>query len=282
MKKIMYTFLCMAFSVVTMNAQVTVDFDADADFIGFANVFETPANGGGFVFGEVWGVPDLKTVVNTGAGTVTLQPNFNTWDVADPFWVTPGGEGNKIFEGNTFVEDGTLVGEVLTFRGRCDSFTIDNSYAVKAFIKVFNSDFSVLKEVNTILVAGENFEITYDDVEPADAVVQYGFAVTGLVADPADEGTLGNVVISAPVLSINDNSLLNLATYPNPTSGVITLRSSNELTNATVFNALGQEVKSFELNSSVSTLDISELAGGMYFVRVSAEAGEEVIQIIKK
>jgi hypothetical protein len=69
-------------------AQNTVTVDASATQNGYANVFETTANGGGFVFGQAWGVPDLKTVVDASANTLTLQPNYNTWgDGTDSFWV---------------------------------------------------------------------------------------------------------------------------------------------------------------------------------------------------
>lgn len=282
MKKIYYSLVVVILSVMTAQAQVTVEFDANAEFIGFANVFETPANGGAYVFGEVWGVPDLKTVIDTGAGTATLQPNFNTWDPADPFWVTPGGEANKVFEGNTFVENASLIGEVVTFEGFCESNTLDPAYAVKAFIKVFNADFSVVKEVNAVLTPGENFSITYDDVEGTDTTFQYGFAVTGLVADPADEAALGSAVVSAPDLSINGANALSVATYPNPTTGMVTLKSSGQMTSVAIVNTLGQTVKVIELEGTQTSIDISELANGMYFLQVAGENGQGVVQVIKK
>ena len=61
---------------------------------------------------------DLQTTVDTIASpggqvvapttsnpsTITLQPNFNTWNPNDPFWVDPvTGEGNKILELNTML-----------------------------------------------------------------------------------------------------------------------------------------------------------------------------------
>ena len=125
-------------------AQNTVTVDASATQNGYANVFETTANGGGFVFGQAWGVPDLKTVVDASANTLTLQPNYNTWgDGTDSFWVDQTtGIGNKTFEANTFVEDNSLVGSDLTFEGSVSSYNISSDYQVLAFIKVFNADFS--------------------------------------------------------------------------------------------------------------------------------------------
>ena len=59
------------------NATV-INFDPTANFIGYMNVFETAANGGGYVFGSPWGVPDLKTVIDPTPvdGSATIYPNL--------------------------------------------------------------------------------------------------------------------------------------------------------------------------------------------------------------
>ena len=132
---------------------------------------------------------------------MTLQPNFNNYgDGTDPFWVDQTtGLGNKIFEGNTYVEDNTLVGSQLTFEGSVSSYTISPDYQVFAFIKVFNADFSFLKQENFEITTTGNFSVSYTNVEASDAVVQYGFQVIGLNANPANEAALGSVVVGEPV-----------------------------------------------------------------------------------
>ena len=190
----------------------TIFFDPTAPYIGYANVFETPANGGGFVFGGGWGVPDLKTVIDATpvTGSVTLQPNFNTWNPADPFWVDPvTGLGNKDFEGNTYVDDPSLAGQNLTWTGFVISNTIDPGYQAEAFIKVFNANFSVLKIETAPLIEGEFFEVVYTDVAPEDTFVQYGWYIKGLNADPANEAALGSVVIGTQSPGCGDFSYVN-------------------------------------------------------------------------
>ena len=88
MKQI-YIFLVTALSFsLAVSAQTEVTIDGSATWIGFANVFETPANGGGFVFNSGWAVEDIKSTIGSD-DTVTLQPNFNTYadNPTDPFWV---------------------------------------------------------------------------------------------------------------------------------------------------------------------------------------------------
>ena len=195
------------------NATV-INFDPTANFIGYMNVFETPANGGGYVFGSPWGVPDLKTVIDPTPvdGSATIYPNFNTYDdnPTDPFWVDQStGLGNKTMEANTYIDDPSLAQQELIWTGYVLSNTIDPSYQAEAFIKVFNADFSVLKIETAPLVQGEYFEVNYTNVEPGDTFVQYGFYVIGLNASSANEGALGNVVIGAQPAGCGDFSYVN-------------------------------------------------------------------------
>jgi len=285
MRKNYFLFALLLTASFAVNAQNTVEVDASAEIVGYANVFETPANGGAFVFGESWGVPDLKTVVDAGANTITLQPNFNTYgDGSDPFWVDQGtGEGNKVFEANTFVEDLSLAGEALTFNGGVVSNTLDSEYTIVAFIKVFNVDFSVLKEETAALVAGENFSVVFTDVAAEDVTVQYGFKVTGINANPADEGALGSVVVTDNVLSVNDNSLLDVSVYPNPTGTNWNVAISNDvISTIELFNILGSKVSTLDVNNSRTTINGEALSQGLYLARISTSTGQKTIKLIKE
>ncbi|MDX1462786.1 MAG: T9SS type A sorting domain-containing protein [Marinirhabdus sp.] len=272
--------LCAAFG---MQAQNSVTVDASAEYIGYANVFETPANGEAFVFGDSWAVEDLKTVIDPAGGTITLQPNFNAYDAADPFWVDPAtGLGNKFFEGNTFIEDASLVGSELTFSGGVASNDLDPSYETMAFIKVFNADFSVLKIETAPLVAGQNFSITYANVEPEDAVVQYGFSVYGRNANPDDEATLGSVVVVDQVLGVNEFDASTISTYPNPATDVLNVSAQEQITAITIYNMLGQQVIALTPDSNVSAVNVSTLRAGVYMAQIATATGSKTVKFVKR
>lgn len=283
MKHLYLAIILLVGTSVSSIAQNTVEVDASAEFFGYANVFELPANGGGYVFGEAWGVPDLKTVVDAGGGTLTLQPNFNVWDPNDEFWVL-NGEANKVFEANTYVEDNSLVGSALTFVGGVVSNTISSDYDVVAFIKVFNADFSVLKEETTAVVDGENFAVEYTNVEGADAVVQYGFKVTGPVADPANEGALGSVVVSEElVLSIGDNQALKVSVYPNPSKSVWNINTANsQISKVAIYDIAGKLIEQQLGNSNTIQINSAAYQAGIYMANVETETGTKVVRLIKQ
>lgn len=284
MKKVYILFSVLMSTAFMTNAQNTVVADASAEYLGYANVFETIANGGAFVFGSVWGVADLKSVVDAGAGSVTIQPNFNAYNASDPFWVDPAtGLGNKVFEGNTFIENNTnLIGSELTFTGGVASNTLDPSYVAIAFIKVFNADFSVLKLETSPLVAGQDFSITYTNVEPEDTTIQYGYQVLGLNANPADEAALGSVVIVDTVLGTNDFDATSISTYPNPVTSTFTINSQEVISSVSIFNVLGQQV----INQTPDTLnfvvDFSNLTAGLYMANIATQSGSKTVKVIKK
>ena len=206
-----FAFLGTAQNSVTVNASATQN--------GYANVFLKHQQMVEALFlAQPWGVPDLKTVVDAGANSLTLQPNFNNYgDGTDAFWVDQTtGLGNKTFEGNTYVEDNTLVGSQLTFEGSVSSYTINPDYQVSAFIKVFNADFSFLKQENFEITTTGNFSVSYTNVEASDAVVQYGFQVIGLNANPANEAALGSVVVGEiPSVTVTVNASATQNGYAN-------------------------------------------------------------------
>jgi hypothetical protein len=286
MKKIYILFSVLLSTAFMTNAQNTVIVDAGAEYLGYANVFETIANGGAFVFGSGWGVADIKTVVDPTTGTITLQPNYNTYadNPGDPFWIDAAtGLGNKIFEGNSFVENNTdLIGSELTFTGGILEYTLDPAYVTVAFIKVFNADFSFVKEVTTPLVEGQDFTVVYTNVEPEDTTIQYGFQVVGLNANPENEAALGSIVITDTVLGARDFDATTIIMYPNPVTSIWNVQSQEAITNVSVFNLLGQQV----INETPDTLnfvaDMSQLNAGIYLATIATQSGSKTLKLLKK
>jgi hypothetical protein len=74
-----------------------------------------------------------------------------------------------------------------------------------------------------------------------------------------------------PITSIADNSVVNTSLYPNPSTGLVNLNFSQNISNATV-NVLsidGKVVFSQQLtNTQMQQLDLSELHSGMYLINV--------------
>jgi len=70
--------------------------------------------------------------------------------------------------------------------------------------------------------------------------------------------------------------------YPNPVKNVLTLNAQNTIENVTIYNMLGQEVLRANPNSVDSDIDMSSLANGSYFVKVTIANVTKTIRVIKQ
>jgi hypothetical protein len=168
---------------------------------------------GAYINGSGWALPDVKSVLTPTS--LTLQPNFSTNansltgdNAARSYWtdstdggVTAGPNGNKWMEGLTFQESGddSLLGGTLTFTGLVDSYSLlSPNYTATAFIKALNPGAgwaTVINSTETITSAG-TFSVAAN-LSTADPswVIQYGFAVEGINANPVNEESFGSVVV---------------------------------------------------------------------------------------
>lgn len=273
------------FSQISLG-QTTVTVVSSATYIGYANVYEN-TEAEAFVFGQSWGVPELKTDIN-GNNTLTLYPNFNGYanEVAttpnETFWHI-GEMGNKIFEGNTYVQNDELAGQILTFNGGTVSNTLAAGYEAIAFVKVYNADYSQLIQfVNVPLVGGENFSLTTTATE-AGQHIQYGFSVKGLNGNPAQMAQLGNAVVGQTITAgLNDITAAKTTVYPNPATSVLNLRSANVIENATIYNVVGQVVVNKNVNASEVALDVASLTSGVYILNTTVNGQQSSTRFVKQ
>lgn len=82
------------------------------------------------------------------------------------------------------------------------------------------------------------------------------------------------------ILDISKNNADKFILYPNPTDGLLTIESKQEISKISVFNTLGQTVGTF-LNSN--QINLSKTAAGIYFVEIENSVGNfQRYRIIKK
>lgn len=180
------------------SAAITNVSDSTGPWLGFMNVFELPANGGGYVFGSGWGVADLVATFNDGANNLTLSPN----SIGDPnpFWYVggggPGAPGNKIMEANLYQEYTDVYnGQTLTFEGTVLSNTFTSAHTATIFIRDFAPDYSSFNQSVIPLVPGP-FSFSLNADPGAGRHVQYGFQVRGENVWITDVDPFGNAVIT--------------------------------------------------------------------------------------
>jgi len=81
--------------------------------------------------------------------------------------------------------------------------------------------------------------------------------------------------------SVNDfTTTTNIYVYPNPVNDILYFSSNSKIEKVTISNILGQQI-SANLNSDKTSLDMSNLAQGNYFVKVTIEGVSKTIKVIK-
>lgn len=197
-----------AATTTSAQAQILVTPNFSDNWVAYMDVFENAGGSkGAFVFGQGWGLLDARSVLTPTS--LSLQPNFNTYEngLGDPFWRDNGGagpNGNKWMEASSYIEsnDGSLIGSTLTFSGLIGSYSLlSPNYTATAFIKALNptDGWSLVGGSTATIDSTGAFSIQADlsslPNPPSSYVVQYGFTVAGINANPVNGAAFGSVVV---------------------------------------------------------------------------------------
>ena len=79
-------------------------------------------------------------------------------------------------------------------------------------------------------------------------------------------------------LEINNYQLENISIYPNPTLGLVNIKSKDKINTISVSNILAEQVF-FTEDFSTNTIDLSSLYNGIYFINISTDKGMHIQKI---
>ena len=91
--------------------------------------------------------------------------------------------------------------------------------------------------------------------------------------------------INLKSLSTEDSFLSKVLLYPNPFSNNIVVNAKNQtekVTKIEIFTTIGTLVKTISTNTDITTIDTSNLAKGVYLMKLSASNGKNSIQKMAK
>ena len=250
--------------------QNTVEVSVTDSWGAWINWFDL---GGTYVAGSAWGVSDLKTTLDTASNTITLQPNFNVYDSTDAYWTDPSTFlGAKLMEGTTVAEPGTSFNGVdLTFHGSVSAHTLDTSlYEARYFIKALDPGAGYTDALGGSgtfdLPMSGNFSVTVPGASmPAGLIIQYGFTIFGINANPVNEAALGSVVVTASTASSLTQYEANwISIFPNPASTQLRIRTNEFIDQLVVRDLSGKQLLAIAALGLNHTIDTSMLPSGIY------------------
>ena len=125
---------------------------------------------------------------------------------------------------------------------------------------------------------------TFYEIEiPVDVVVDYTYTLYAVYPECVSEPALtadGDSLIHLTNLSVNEQSLLNVKLYPNPTSGQLSIEAE-EMTSVSVYDLFGQCVMHVSAEEGHITVDMSQLHNGIYFIKVKTANGSAMQRVVK-
>jgi len=125
--------------------------------------------------------------------------------------------------------------------------------------------------VKTVCIEVDEEELAIDNQYPySEWTVFKGWYVGVNYTD-----NLGECVLNKPIFSQS-----NIKIYPNPVNDMLYFSTNTAIENVVVSNMLGQQINA-NVSSDKTTLDMSNLPSGNYFVKVTIEGVSKTIKIIK-
>ncbi|MBO7652421.1 MAG: leucine-rich repeat domain-containing protein [Bacteroidales bacterium] len=78
------------------------------------------------------------------------------------------------------------------------------------------------------------------------------------------------MAVFSDVTSIEENVAQEISIFPNPTSNILNITSSEPISEIAIVNMMGQLVKRIEVNADNAACDVEDLKAGVYVVRIRA------------
>lgn len=108
-----------------------------------------------------------------------------------------------------------------------------------------------------------------------------GDTLYGTSGNPILDGnwsSLGSHECNCNNISVNEAQKLQPSLYPNPSNGLVYIKTQNDVRKIQVISALGQQVKELQVSATQTLveLDLNNLQG-VYFLRLTNNAGEQTL-----
>ncbi|WP_452227045.1 T9SS type A sorting domain-containing protein [Lacinutrix cladophorae] len=192
-----------------------------------------------------------------------------------------------------------------------EPFAIDYANVVLNYIDIHYNDFTVFNYGNTTYdvtdadptpiingvsggqftsTAGLAININTGEIDASNSIagiysITYAYGPTSTAFPNGYYSTSRNVEITDSTLNIDDIEREHLIfVYPNPTNDFIRFKSSKNISNVIVFNAIGQTIEKYTLNKNSGRIDFSNYPTGLYIVQFMDDSMIKILtkQILKR
>jgi hypothetical protein len=128
-------------------------------------------------------------------------------------------------------------------------------------------------------------EVTLDFTAPTSNLL---FFVSKQARNADGDGGLNNTVridevsITAKPLSVQDLSQFGFTVYPNPVKDFVNLNAQAPIEKVEIFNLLGQQVLTSDINKTSSQINVSNLTDGVYLMKTYIDGVTGTYKFVKE
>ena len=230
------------------------------------------------------GCPDV-TVSVTVAGPTTALTNTTTETACDSYtWsvtglsYTTGGT----YTGTTTNGDGCTVNETLELTINSAATPTGDANQTVEVDDVNDATLADLIVTPSTVVWYASEANALNGIDPLDSttIVTSGstYYAVNVSSGCSSEPFAVTVTVTLDTRGFDD---ANFSYYPNPTSGVVFLSYSEEITKVTVVNMLGQVMMESKSSGNQTQVDLSSLPAATYFVKVESNSKSKTVKVIK-
>ena len=147
---------------------------------------------------------------------------------------------------------------------------------------------NALAEINTMAEDDDASELTIQDL--------IDLGIDNVIAENLDNYIIGienadgvltleelqAIIDVANLISVNENSFLGISIYPNPSNGIFTIETEGNF-DVTITDISGKVIQRKDVACNVSTtIDLTNNANGIYFIKFQNNEVVKTIKIIKQ
>lgn len=143
---------------------------------------------------------------------------------------------------------------------------------------------AIIKEVVTADTDAEKW-VSLDlelGAEPRNKIKQILLIYTNSQGAPSTLYVDNIYLYKEATASVGNNAALGFAMYPNPAKNVLNISAKESISNVQMFNILGRSVKSFSVNNTSTSLDVSDLSSGVYLVKYESAGKVGTAKFVKE
>ncbi|GAB5400182.1 MAG: hypothetical protein Aureis2KO_17670 [Aureisphaera sp.] len=223
---------------------------------------------GNKIFG-MWRLKFCMYIPSNKEGYFNLQ---GTVPIAGGEWIV----GNIFFNQDLLTPgegliDNSALGAV-TFNFPHDEwFDVEMVFDINSGISL--ATWEMLVDDVVVIPAGTAFTNSNGDIPASLGGVNF-FSISA-----NNEFFLDYMIFDAPIIGVEDFSNLTFAISPNPAQDELRISTNDPYENVRIHNMEGKLVMQ---SGNESTIDISVLQSGMYFVEISSDQGKSVRKLVKR